>query len=93
MSNNIASIYATMNSNVQNISSQLEGRYSAGYIEARINKANSRLNSQASSMQYSYNLLLQKRNQNMAIAQQAGAMKQAQGQEDSRVFNNKLQAL
>jgi hypothetical protein len=29
----------------------------------------------------------------MAIAQQAGAMKQAQGQEDSRVFNNKLQAL
>ena len=93
MSNNIASIYATMNSNVQNISSQLEGRYSAGYIEARINKANSRLNSQASSMQYSYNLLLQKRNQNMAIAQQAGAMKQAQGQEDSRVFNNKLNAL
>jgi len=93
MSNNIASIYSTMNSNVQSISSQLEGRYSAGYIEARINKANSRLNSQASSMQYSYNLLLQKRNQNMAIAQQAGAMKQAQGQEDSRVFNNKLQAL
>ena len=93
MSNNIASIYATMNSNVQSISSQLEGRYSAGYIEARINKANSRLNSQASSMQYSYNLLLQKRNQNMAIAQQAGAMKQAQWQEDSRVFNNKLNAL
>ena len=93
MSNNIASIYSTMNSNVQSISSQLEGRYSAGYIEARINKANSRLNSQASSMQYSYNLLLQKRNQNMAIAQQAGAMKQAQGQEDTRVFNDKLRAL
>ena len=29
MSNNIASIYSTMNSNVQSISSQLEGRYSA----------------------------------------------------------------
>ena len=93
MSNNIASIYATMNSNVQNISSQLEGRYSAGYIEARINKANSRLNSQASSMQYSYNLLLQNRNQNMAIAQQAWYMKQAQGQEDTRAFNDKLNSL
>jgi hypothetical protein len=41
-------------------------------------------------MQYSYNLLLQNRNQNMAIAQQAAAMKQAQGAEDSRIFNQKL---
>ena len=90
MSNNIASIYSTMNSNVQSISSQLEGRYSAWYIAARIDKANSKLNSQAQSMQYSYNLLLQNRNQNMAIAQQAAAMKQAQGQEDSRIFNQKL---
>lgn len=90
MSNNIASIYSTMNSNVQSISSQLEGRYSAWYIAARIDKANSKLNSQAQSMQYSYNLLLQNRNQNMAIAQQAAAMKQAQGAEDSRIFNQKL---
>ena len=93
MSNNIASIYSTMNNNVQSLTSQLEGRYSSWYIAARIDKANSKLNTQAQNMQYSYNLLLQNRNQNMAIAQQAAAMKQAQGQEDSRVFNNKLNAL
>jgi len=93
LSNNIAWIYERMNSNVQNLTSQLEWRYSAWYIAAKINKENSALNAQAASMQNSYSLLLQNRNQNMAIAQQAWAMKQAQGQEDTRAFNDKLRAL
>ena len=90
LSNNIAGIYATMNNNVQSISSQLEWRYSAWYIAAKINKENSALNAQAANMQTSYNLLLQNRQQNLAIANQSATALQMQGQEDSRIFNQKL---
>jgi hypothetical protein len=48
-----------MNSNAQSLSSQLEGRYSAGYIEARINKANSNIQRQLNTALNSYQMLLQ----------------------------------
>ena len=91
--NNISSMMSTMNSNAQSLSSQLEGRYSAGYIEARINKANSNIQRQLNTALNSYQMLLQWRQQNIALATQNAQIEQAQGQEDSRVFNNKLNAL
>lgn len=91
--NNISSMMSTMNSNAQSLSSQLEGRYSAGYIEARINKANSNIQRQLNTALNSYQMLLQWRQQNIALATQNAQIEQAQAQEEQRIFDDKLKAL
>ena len=93
LGNNIAGLMSAMNNNAQSLSSQLEGRYSAGYIDARINKANANLQRQANTMLTSYSTLLQWRQQNIALAYQSAQVEQMQANEDQRIFDDKLKSL
>ena len=93
LGNNIAGLMSAMNNNAQSLSSQLEWRYSAGYIDARINKANANLQRQANTMLTSYSTLLQWRQQNIALAYQSAQVEQMQANEDERIFQQKIQWL
>lgn len=69
------------------------GRKSQALINAEVSKTSALYDAKFSDLTTQFSTLYQQRNQNLSIANQHAQMVQAQAQEDSRVFNKKLQWL
>lgn len=77
----------------EQIQSESSGNASASLITARINKATSVLYGQAKALQEGYSMIMQERQQNLAIANSDTEALVKQTEEDKRIFQQKLNAL
>ena len=78
---------------IQRTMSQWQWKKSQALINAEVAKTSAIYDSRFADLQNQYQATYNQRQQNLAIANQSAQALQMQGQEDSRVFNNKLNAL
>jgi len=78
---------------IQRTMSQWAWRKSQALINAEVAKTSALYDTRFADLQNQYNAVYNQRQQNLAIANQSAQALQMQGAEDSRVFNNKLNAL
>ena len=75
---------------IQRTMSEWAWRKSQALINAEVAKTSALYDTRFADLQNQYNAVYNQRQQNLAIANQSAQALQMQGQEDSRVFNNKL---
>lgn len=86
----ISELYMNAAKTEERIRSELGGKASAGYIQAKINKTITPMYKQAEALQQGYTAMLNGRNQNLAIVNQDTQYLIQNTQEQTRVFNTEM---